>query len=75
MESKQLYLIHRNKHMKVAKMRRQRNMAQMKELIKSPEKELNEIEISNLPDAEFKTLVIRMLKEISEDPSSIKETQ
>ena len=38
-------------------------MAQMKEHIKTPEKELNEMEISNLLDAEFKTLVIRMLKE------------
>ena len=48
-------------------------MAQMKEHIKSPEKELNKMEISNLPDAEFKTLVIRMLKELSEDLSSIKK--
>ena len=53
-------------------MRRQRDMAQMKEQIKTPEKELNKMEISNLSDAEFKTLVIRMLKEISEDLSSIK---
>ena len=50
-------------------------MAEMKEEIKTPEKELNEIEISNLSDAEFKTLVIRMLKELSEDLSSIKEIQ
>ena len=55
MEPKQLYLIHRNKHMEAAKMRRQRNMAQMKGQIKTPEKELNEMEISNLSDAEFKT--------------------
>ena len=75
MESKQLYLIHRNKHREVAKMRTQRNMAQMKERIKIPEKELNEMEISNLSDAEFKTLVIRMLKELSEDLSSIKNIQ
>ena len=33
------------------------------------------MEISNLLDAEFKTLVIRMLKELSEDLSSIKKTQ
>ena len=39
-------------------------MAQMKEQNKTPEKELKEMEISNLPDAEFKTLVIRMLKEL-----------
>ena len=56
-------------------MRRQRNMAQMKEQIKTPEKELNEMKISSLSDAEFKTLVIRTLKELSEDLSSIKKTQ
>ena len=36
-------------------------MAQRKEQIKTPEKELNKMEISNLSDAEFKTLVIQML--------------
>ena len=60
-ESKQLYLIHRNKYREVAKFRRQRNMAQMKEQIKLQKKELNETETANLSDAEFKTLVIRML--------------
>ena len=39
-------------------------MVQMKEQNKTPEKELNEMEISNLSDAEFKALVIRMLKEL-----------
>ena len=53
-------------------MRRQRNMAPMKDLIKTPEKELNETAISNLSDAEFKTLVIRMLEQLSEGLSSIK---
>ena len=56
-------------------MKRQRNMAQMKEQIKTPKKELNNKEMSNLSDAEFKTLVIRMLKELNEDLSSIKKTQ
>ena len=56
-------------------MRRQRNMAQMKEQIKTPERELNEMEISNLSYAEFKTLIIRMLKELSEDLNSIKNIQ
>ena len=46
MESKQLYLIHRKKHREAAKMRKQRNMAQMKEQIKTPEEELNKMEIS-----------------------------
>ena len=54
-------------------MRKQRNMAQMKEQTKTPEKELNTMEKSNLSDAEFKTLVIRMLKELNEDLNSVKK--
>ena len=50
-------------------------MAQMKEQIKTPEKEQNEMEISNLSDAEFKTLVIMMPKELFNDLSSIKKIQ
>ena len=50
-------------------------MAQMKEQNKTLEKELNEIEITNLSDAEFKTLIIRMLKEIIEYGNSIKKIQ
>ena len=34
-------------------------MAQMKEQIKTPERELNDEEIANLSDAKFKTVVIR----------------
>ena len=56
-------------------MKRQINMAQMKEQIKIPEKELNKMEISNLSNAEFKTLVIRMFKELSEDLNNIKKIQ
>ena len=45
-------------------MKRQINMAQMKEQIKTPEKELNEMEISNLSNAEFKTLFVRMRRNL-----------
>ena len=41
-------------------------MAQVKGQNKTPEKELDKMEITNLSDAEFKTLVIRMLKELNE---------
>ena len=54
-------------------MRRQRHMAQMKEQIKTSEKELNEMEISNLSEAQFKILVLRMCEELSEDLNSIKK--
>ena len=50
-------------------------MVQMKEQIKTPEKEPNEVDISNLSDAAFKTVFIRMLKELSEDLSSIKKAE
>ena len=56
-------------------MERQRNVFQLKEQIKTPEKELTTVEASNLPDAEFKTVVIRMLEELSEDLNSIKKIQ
>ena len=52
-------------------MRKQRNMAQMKEQDKIPEKELNKMKIANLTDAEFKTLVIRMLRELTEYSNNI----
>ena len=48
-------------------------MAQMKEQIKAPEKELNKIEISKLSDAELKTLVTRMLKELWWGPHQHKD--
>ena len=54
-------------------MKRQRNMTQMKEEIKTPEKELNKMETSNLSNAHFKTVLIRMLKELSEDLNNIKK--
>ena len=45
----------------------------MKEQIKTPEKELSNKEIDNLSDAEFKTLVIRMLTEMAEYDHKIEE--
>ena len=56
-------------------MRRQRNKSQMKEQIKTPEKELNKMETNNLSDAQLKTLVILMLEELSEYHNNIKKTQ
>ena len=50
-------------------------MEQMKTQNKTPEKQLIKMQTSNLVDAEFKTLAIRMLKELSEDLISIKNIQ
>ena len=46
----------------------------MKEQNKTPGKELNKMEISNLLDTEFKTLVIRMLNELRERVDELSET-
>ena len=49
-------------------------MAQMTEHFKAPEKiQLSEEEIANLSDAQFKTLVIRMLTEMVEYGCKIEE--
>ena len=48
-------------------------MAQMKEQNKTPEKKKSNKEIANVSDAEFKTLVIRMLTEMIEYRCKIEE--
>nr|KAF6480890.1 hypothetical protein HJG59_010684 [Molossus molossus] len=55
-------------------MRRKRNMSQMKEQNKTPGKVLNKMEISNQSDAEFKTQVIKLLKELGETFKGLSET-
>ena len=51
-------------------------MTQMKEQIKAPEKiQLSNKEIAHLSDAQFKTLVIRMLTELVEYGRKIEETK
>lgn len=45
-------------------MRTQRNIFQTKEQNKTPEKKLNEMETSNMPDKEFKTMILKMLNEL-----------
>ena len=47
----------------------------MKGQSKTPEKELNKMEITNLSDAEFKTLFFRMFEELIGYCNSIKRTQ
>ena len=45
----------------------------MKQHIKTPEKQLSDEETDNLSDAEFKTLVIRMLTKLIELSHKMKE--
>ena len=54
-------------------MKRWRNIAQIKEQNKSPAKEFNKMETANLSDAEFKKLVMWMLRELTEYSNNINE--
>ena len=46
----------------------------MKEQIETPEKEVNKMEISNLSDPEFKTLVSRMLNSLVRTSAELKRS-
>ena len=49
---------------KTDKMKRQRAMYQMKEQDKTPEKQLNEVEIGNLPQREFRIMIVKMIEDL-----------
>ena len=74
-ESKQLYLIYRNKHREAAKTRRQRNMAQMKKQIKTPEKELKRNGDKQSIKCRVQNTIYKDAQELCEDLNSIKKIQ
>ena len=39
-------------------------MYQMKQQDKTPEKQLNEVEIGNLPEKEFRIMVVKMIQDL-----------
>ena len=43
-------------------MGQQRNMFQMKEQDKTPEEQLREVEIANLPEKEFRAIIVKMIQ-------------
>ena len=45
-------------------MKRQRATYQMKEQDKTPEKQLNEVEIGNLPKKEFRITIVKMIQDL-----------
>ena len=51
-------------HRKIDKMKRQRAMYQMKEQDKVPEKQLNEVKIGNLPEKEFRIMIVKMIQDL-----------
>ena len=53
--------MHKNQYRDSVKMKKQRNVFQAKKQDKTPETDLNEMEISDFPDKEFKIMVIKVL--------------
>ena len=45
-------------------MRWQRNMFQMKEQDKTPEEQLSDVEVGNLPEKEFRVVIVKMIQEL-----------
>ena len=45
-------------------MKRQRAMYQMKEQDKTPEKQLNEVEIGSLPEKEFRIMIVKVIQDL-----------
>ena len=51
-------------HRKIDKMKRQRAIYKMKEKDKTPEKQLNEVEIGNLTEKEFRIMIVKMIQDL-----------
>ena len=45
-------------------MKKQKVMSQMKRQDKTPEKQLNEVEIGNFPEKEFRIMIVNMIKNL-----------
>ena len=45
-------------------MKKQKVMSQMKGQDKTPEKQLNEVELGNLPEKEFRIMIVKMIQDL-----------
>ena len=53
---------------KLYKMKRQINISQMKELDKTPEKQLSELEISSLHEKDLRIMIVKMIQNLGKKP-------
>ena len=51
---------------KLISMKKQKVMSQMKGQDKTPDKQLNEVQIGNLPEKEFRILIVKMIQDPEE---------
>ena len=52
------------RYRKLISMKKQKVISQMKGQDKTPEKELNEMEIGNLPEKEFRKMIVNLLQDL-----------
>ena len=58
------------KHSNINKMKRQRNTQQVKEHDKCPPNQTKEEEIGNLPDKEFRIMIVKMIQNLENNVES-----
>ena len=54
-------------------MKKQKIMSQMKGQDKSPEKQLNKVEIGNLPEIEFRKMIVNMIQDTGKTMEKMQE--
>ena len=54
-------------------MRWQKIISQMKEQDKAPEKQLNELEIGNFPEKEFRMMIVKMIQDLGKITEKMKD--
>ena len=64
----------RNRHRKSDEMERQRNIFQMKEQDQTTARDQNKVDVSNMPDREFKVMIIKIVSRLEKKVENISET-
>ena len=54
-------------------MKKQKVMSQMKGQDKTPEQQLNEVEIDNLPEKEFRIMIVKMIQDLGKTMEKVQE--
>ena len=54
-------------------MKRQRTLFQIKGQDKTPEKQINEVEIGNLPEKEFRIMIVKMIQDLRKRMEKMQE--
>ena len=58
---------------KINPMKRQRTLFQIKGQDKTPEKQINEVEIGNLPEKEFRIMIVKMIQDLRKRMEKMQE--